>query len=208
MTRAPTPLAPMVTLDINLLPYRDEARLLRRRRATLAVALAGALAIVTLLLLRMVITHGIEQYTHLNDILTQETEAMDKQIGEILTLQDEVQALTVRQEAIAELQRERGRAPMLFEQLSLLVPPNLHLTTLKQSDTEVVVTGVATSNSDVSSLLANLNQATWVGSAELLESRKNAATESRGQRAERFQFSVKFTHAKPASPAAGAPREK
>ncbi|WP_423198872.1 MULTISPECIES: PilN domain-containing protein [unclassified Cupriavidus] len=202
MTRA-QPLPPQVAFDVNLLPYRDEHRHARRRRALSSLGLAAGIAAVAVAGTGAIIARADDELGRLNALLSAEVNAMDARLGEIHSLEGEVRALNERQQAIAVLQLERVRAPRLLEQLGQLVPSNLYLATLHQAEAVVTVTGVASSNSDISALLLAMNRAPWIRDAQLVESRTLAATEGVTARQALFGFSVTFTDG--GAPLAAAP---
>lgn len=193
MTAREQPLPPQVAFDVNLLPYRDEHRHARRRHAISSLGLAAGIAAIAVAGTGAIIARDGDELGRLNAMLSAEVNAMDTRIGEIHSLEGEVQALNERQRAIAVLQLERVRAPRLLDQLGQLVPSNVYLSTLQQAEAVVTVTGVASSNSDISALLLAMNRAPWIRDAQLVESRTLAATEGVTARQALFGFSVTFT---------------
>lgn len=211
VARAATPAAAptfpfLIAGHINLLPYRDQRRQAQRRDAAMTLAFAGFIAIGALLLTRGVITHQTGNVAHLNQVISRELEEIDHQVGEIQSLEQEMQVLMARQSAIAVLQRERMQASRLLAQLADLVPANMYVSRLGKEGAVVTLTGVAASNQDISALLANLGRPAWIRNPQLLESRTRAAEGSADARPVRrayFDFTIKFTYDEPQDAAEG-----
>lgn len=182
--------------SINLLPYRDQLRQAQRREAAVMLAIAGGVAIVGLLVAQAVVTRATDNVARLNGILSDELREIDNRVGEIRTLEEEMQVLMARQSAIAVLQRERMQAPLLLAQLTDFVPPTVYVSTLAQKADVVTLTGVSASNQEISALLANMGRTAGIRDSQLMESRTSTTEggSARPVRRTAFDFTVKFTH--------------
>lgn len=183
--------------SINLLPYRDQLRQAQRREAAVMLAIACGIAIVGLLATQTVVTHATDNVARLNTVLNEELREIDNRVGEIRTLEEEMQVLLARQSAIAVLQRERMQAPLLLAQLTDFVPPTVYVSTLAQKAGVVTLTGVSASNQEISALLANMGRTAGVRDPQLMESRTSTTDGAGGARPARrttFDFTVRFTH--------------
>ena len=155
---------------INLLPHREAAR--KRRRETfqaimVASALAG-LAIAGLIYwwFQMQITDQQDK----NNYLRGEIQVLEKQIKEIATIEEEIAALQARQKAVEDLQSDRNLPVHLLNELVKQLPDGVYVTSLKQADQVVTMTGMAQSNERVSEMLRNLADNTpWISKPELVE---------------------------------------
>lgn len=190
---------------INLLPHREERR--KRRKAAFFTGL-GVSALVGLAVVGLwytVLEEMIGSQRARNDFLTAEIKKLDTQIKDIATLKAEIEALKARQKAVEDLQTDRNIPVYLLNELVKQTPEGVYLTSIKQSQQNVTVTGVAQTNERVSELLRNTAyNSPWLERPELIEIKAgNAAT--RDQR-RLFDFSMRVTLKRPqaAAPAASA----
>lgn len=155
---------------INLLPHREEAR--KRRREEFYAGL-GAAAVAGLLvggLIYFWYDIQISDQQGRNAFLVAENRRLDAQIKDVATLQDEINALRARQEAVENLQADRNLPVHLLNELVRLLPEGAYLTAVRQEDSRITLSGVAQSNDRVSELLRNLaNDSPWLARPELVE---------------------------------------
>lgn len=195
---------------INLLPHREAARK-RRREAFQATMLASFLIGLLVSVLIYTWFQGlITDQQGQNDYLTQQIKALDVQIKEIATLEEEITALQARQKAVEDLQSDRNLPVHLFTELVNQLPDGVYITSIKQADQAITMQGMAQSNERVSEMLRNLsNNTPWLAKPELVEIvASNLSLSARDQRRVatfnlRFQL-VRSSEAKAAIEAAGS----
>jgi type IV pilus assembly protein PilN len=155
---------------VNLLPHREAAR--KRRREAFFVAL-GIAALVGGLICGAVYSWYQTQISGQqgkNAFLKTEIARLDNQIKEIAGLQQEIAALRARQNAVEDLQGNRNLPVYLLNELVRQLPDGVYLSSMRQTDQAVLLTGVAQSNERVSELLRNLgNNSPWLTRPELIE---------------------------------------
>lgn len=155
---------------VNLLPHREAAR--KRRREAFFVAL-GIAAITGGLLCGAVYSWYQAQISGQqgkNTFLKVEISRLENQIKEIAGLQEEIAALRARQMAVEDLQGNRNMPVYLLDELVRQLPDGVYITSMKQDNQVVLLTGVAQSNERVSELLRNLgNNSPWLTRPELIE---------------------------------------
>ena len=195
---------------INLLPHREAARK-RRREAFQATMLASFLIGLLVSVLIYTWFQGlISDQQGQNDYLTQQIKALDVQIKEIATLEEEITALQARQKAVEDLQSDRNLPVHLFTELVNQLPDGVYISSIKQADQAITMQGMAQSNERVSEMLRNLsNNTPWLAKPELVEIvASNLSLSARDQRRVatfnlRFQL-VRSSEAKAAIEAAGS----
>lgn len=200
---------------VNLLPHREAAR--KRRREAFFVAL-GMAALVGGLICGAVYSWYQAQISGQqgrNTFLKSEITRLESQIKEIAGLQQEIAALRARQNAVEELQGNRNLPVYLLDELVRQLPDGVYLTTMKQDNQTVMLTGVAQSNERVSELLRNLsNNSPWLTRPELIEITGKALTLSARDQRRVSNFSMRVAlkratdvqkAATSAGPAAGKP---
>lgn len=155
---------------VNLLPHREAAR---KRKRELFYTTLGLAALVGGL-----IGGGIYSWYQTkisgqkdkNTVLRSEIVRLDGQIKDIAGLQQQIAALRARQTAVEDLQGNRNLPVYLLDELVRQLPDGIYLTSMKQENQVINITGVAQSNERVSELLRNLaNNSPWLTHPELIE---------------------------------------
>src|SRR5918994_4042857 len=147
---------------INLVPWREAER--KRKRQEFGVGALGALvaagAIAFLVNLQM--GAAIDNQRERNQYLTDEIAKLDKQITEILALEQQKQRLRARIQVIEQLERSRPEIVHVFDQLVRTIPDGINLTSLKQTDRRLELKGLAQSSTRVASYMRNLEASEWL----------------------------------------------
>lgn len=187
-------------IRINLLPHREEKRTAKRQQFYVLSGLISILGGLIVFLGWSIGTTLIAAQQSTNDFLKAENEKLDKQIAQIKTLKDEINLLLAKKKVIEDLQRDRGRAVSLMNEMVRVVPEGVFLKTFRQEGMRVVLNGVSQSNSRVSELMRNVGQSSVLEQPKLVETR--AATVDR-KKMQEFNMSVQIRPIKdPAQPAA------
>jgi type IV pilus assembly protein PilN len=158
---------------INLLPWRDVERKRKRQEFGVAAGAAVLLAILTGFVLRWQYGSIIDNQNERNEFLKGEIALVDKQIVEILDLEQRKQNLQARIQVIEQLQRSRPEVVHLFDQMVRLLPDGVYLTSIKQTDRRIQIKGIAESSTRVSALMRNIDGSEWLSdpSLEIVESK-------------------------------------
>lgn len=179
---------------VNLLPHREAAR--KRRREAFFVAV-GIAALVGGLICGAVYSWyqaRISSQQAQNTFLKSEITRLENQIKEIAGLQQEIAALRARQGAVEDLQGNRNLPVYLLDELVRQLPDGVYLSTMKQENQSVMLTGVAQSNERVSELLRNLsNNSPWLTRPELIEITAKALTLSARDQRRVSNFSMRVS---------------
>ena len=199
---------------INLLPHREAAR--KQRREFFFVTLSIAVLIGGL------VSGGIYSWYQTqisaqkdkNTLLKTEITKLEGQIKDIAGLQQEIAALRARQNAVEELQGNRNLPVYLLTELVKQLPDGVYITSMKQDNQLVSITGVAQSNERVSELLRNLaNNSPWLFRPELGEITASsiALTPRDQRRVSNFSMRISLKRAtdqaKPGASAPGVPSQ-
>jgi type IV pilus assembly protein PilN len=158
---------------INLLPWREAERKQRRQEfgvgAVGALMLAGAIAFVV----NLQMGSAIDNQNERNQYLKTEIANLDKQIAEILDLEQRKQRLSSRIQVIEQLERSRPEIVHVFDQLVRTLPDGVYLTGIKQTERKLTLKGVAQSSTRVASYMRNLDASEWLTdpSLDILETK-------------------------------------
>ncbi len=158
---------------INLLPWRDVERKRKRQEFGVAAGAAVLLAVLAGFVLRWQYGSIIDNQNERNEYLKGEIAQVDKQIVEILDLEQQKQRLQARIQVIEQLQRSRPEVVHIFDQLVRLLPDGVYLTSIKQTDRRIQIKGVAESSTRVSALMRNIDGSEWLKdpSLEIVETK-------------------------------------
>ncbi len=152
---------------INLLPWRESQRKQKRQEFILSIGAAIATAALVTLIGRWEMSSAIEHQQQRNQVLNDEIAQLDKQIQEILGLENQKRKLLARMEIIETLQRSRPEIVHIFDEIVRTLPDGVYLTFLKQSGTRVEIRGVAQSSTRVSAFMRNIDNSQWLADPSL-----------------------------------------
>jgi type IV pilus assembly protein PilN len=198
----------MSTIAINLLPHRALKRAQRRRDFFVLAGLTAGAAFLLVVLIGGVIQGYVVAQESKNAYIKTKNGELDKQIAEVASLRQEIEALRARQTAVEDLQSDRNQPVHLLDELVKQTPEGIYLRSIKQDGQKVALTGFAQSNERVSELLRNLaNNSSWLEKPNLIEIKVSTQTQMRGPRLFEFSMDVLLKRQQPpkdAPPAAAA----
>ena len=158
---------------INLIPWREAER--KRKRQEFGVGVLGAVVIAGLIAFLVSLQMGaaIDNQNERNQYLTDEIAKLDKQITEILALEQQKQRLRARIQVIEQLERSRPEIVHVFDQLVRTIPDGVNLVSLKQTDRKLQLKGLAQSSTRVASYMRNIDASEWLTdpSLDILETK-------------------------------------
>jgi len=107
---------------INLLPWREQERKIRRREFTVAAGGAIFASIIFVLGGKVLYSSWTDAQNEKNNLLKKEIVKLDAQIADIQDLETRKQRLVARMEIIEKLQRKRPEIVHLFDEIVKTVP--------------------------------------------------------------------------------------
>lgn len=143
--------------SINLLPWRAELRKRRQKEFLIGLGAAVGLAVVIGLVARLAVSTMIDAQQARNDLIQSEIALLDKQIEEIIALEEQKARMVSRMEVIEKLQKSRPEIVRLFDDMVKTLPEGVYLSTVKQSDRRLEFNGVAQSSTRVSAFMRNID---------------------------------------------------
>jgi type IV pilus assembly protein PilN len=156
-------------IRVNLLPWREARRKALNLQFFILIGMVALLAASIVLLVHGYYAARISTQSERNRFLTQENSKLDKQIGEIKKLREEIQALLSRKQVIETLQGDRAETVYLLEQLVRQTPDGVYLKLVKQTGYKIKLEGYAQSNARVSTLMRNIQASPYLGHPDLVE---------------------------------------
>ena len=196
---------------INLLPHREEKRKRRKTAFYAGLAFSAVIGAVLVGIWYLVVEQLIANQQQRNAFLVAENAKLDVQIKDIASLRAEIASLKARQKAVEDLQIDRNVPVHVLNDLVKQVPEGIYITSVKQDNQNLLLTGIAQTQERVAEILRNTaNNAEWLVKPELVESRATTATGANKEQKRFFDFSVRLTIKRPqdaagpaAAPAAG-----
>jgi type IV pilus assembly protein PilN len=163
---------------INLLPWREQERKIRRREFMVAACGAIVAAAVFVGGGKLVYSSWTDSQTEKNNLLKKEIVKLDSQIADIQDLETRKQRLVARMEIIEKLQRKRPEIVHLFDEIVKTVPDGIYLTAIKQSGNRLEIHGIAQSSTRVSTFMRNIDSSVWMDNPvlQVVESAKDSPT--------------------------------
>ena len=163
---------------INLLPWREETRKLKRREFALAAGAAIFAGVMIALGGKLLYASWIDAQNAKNDLLKREIGKLDSQITDILDLENRKQRLLARMEIIDKLQRSRPEIVHLLDDMVRTVPEGVYLTSIKQTGRKLEIHGIAQSSTRVSTYMRNIDASSWIANPvlQVVESAPNSPT--------------------------------
>ena len=156
-------------IPLNLLPHRAERRRAQQRQFVIMAVFTVILGGFIVSVVHGIFSQRIEYQTRRNAYVEAEIAVLDKQIDEIKRLKEQTQALLARKRVVESLQSNRTESVRLLDQLVRQLPDGVFLKTVKQSGPKVNITGYASSNARVSTLMRNFEASAWLDSPALIE---------------------------------------
>lgn len=152
---------------INLLPWRDDRRQIRKREFWTQMAVAAGVSAVAVYGGMMFMDAQLESQQERNTYLTQQIAELDKKIVDIKDLEKRRDKLLKKKEIIENLQADRALTVHLFEQLAKTIPDGVVLTNVKQTADTIQLDGKVQSESRVAQYMRNLDDSPFLKDADL-----------------------------------------
>ena len=151
-----------MTVNINLLPWREEKKVQKKKEFFALMGGCACLSALLVFAVHLFFKNQIEYQLENNGYLKQEISQLDKQIAEIEGLQKEKERLLTRMDIIQQLQSNRPHIVRLFDVIARTIPDGLYLVSLTRAEGRLLVEGKAESNTRVSKFMRNIEASNWL----------------------------------------------
>ena len=181
-----------MNIRINLLPHREAKRKQKQTAFVALLAAGGIVGAAVVLLVGAWNASRIAVQNERNLVLKTAGAELDKKIGEIKTLKEEIEALKARQQAVEDLQGDRNQPVYVLDELVRQTPDGVYLKSFRQEGQKVTLNGYAQSQERVAELLRNVSGASpWLERPSLTEVKVAAMDKSKtGRKVVEFQVDV------------------
>jgi type IV pilus assembly protein PilN len=166
---------------INLVPWREAER--KRKRQEFMVGAFGAVLLAFLIsfVFKMQMQSAIDEQMARNQYLNDQIAELDKQIAEILDLEQQKARLQARIQVIEQLELSRPEIVHVFDQLVRTTPDGIYLTAVKQTARKIELKGIAQSSTRVASYMRNIDSSEWLTDPALQILETKGATDAGSQ---------------------------
>lgn len=148
--------------NINLLPWREEAREKQKRDYTGILALVFLVSGLIVYLLLMIIDMFIEEQRSRNGYLQSEIQLLESQISEITEIRSRKTDIERRTEIILDLQQARNLPTHVLDELVRVVPPGIYLSSIEKKGSLLWIEGRSESNNNVANMMRKVAASTWL----------------------------------------------
>ncbi|KFZ36211.1 fimbrial protein [Shewanella mangrovi] len=148
--------------NINLLPWREEAREKKKRDylGILGLVFVGAAFIVYLTI--SFIGLMTEDQRERNAYLQNEIQQLDRQIAEITKIKQRKADIEKRTEIILNLQQARNLPTHILDELVKVIPPGVYLSSVEKKGSIIWIEGRSESNNNVANMMRKIKASEWL----------------------------------------------
>ncbi|MCH1931395.1 PilN domain-containing protein [Shewanella sp. A25] len=148
--------------NINLLPWREEAREKQKRDylGILAAVFIGSAILVYVAL--SVLEMMTDDQRARNAYLQSEITLLDKQIAEINKIKERKRDIERRTDIILNLQQARNLPTHVMDELVRIVPPGIYLSKLEKKGSLLLIEGRSESNNNVANMMRKVKASEWL----------------------------------------------
>ena len=141
---------------LNLLPWRQIQRQKQQRRFFIVLIFSSLGAIIIVDIMHWNITNHIDFQNQRNQLLERAIATTKQDAEEIIHLEKQREKLLEQITIFGYLQNNLPQSGHLFAELATLLPTSIYLTALRQKGSILTIEGIAQSNAQISSLMANI----------------------------------------------------
>ncbi len=173
---------------INLLPWREEYRLEKKKEFYTQLFGLGVLVGLSLLLWYSSVENAIERQNQRNKLIEDEIVLLDGQVKEIQELKKKRAELISRMKVIQDLQGTRPTIVRYFDELVRSVPDGIFINSLVRTGDFISIEGITESTNRVSTFMRQLDESPWFAEPNLKYQTKEAKF---GEQAAKFSLQLK-----------------
>jgi type IV pilus assembly protein PilN len=143
---------------INLLAWREASRKEAQKQFISILLLVVLISFGSMLILSMFYASLKEGQNVRNGFLTSEISLLDRRIKDIRELDKRKASLKQRMLLIEELQSNRNLGTQIMNELTLIIPSGIYLTSLERRDRAMMVIGKSESPTRISAMITALQE--------------------------------------------------
>ncbi|WP_338590468.1 PilN domain-containing protein [Shewanella khirikhana] len=148
--------------NINLLPWREEAREKQKRDYIGSLALVFLVSAALVFACLQAISMMTDEQRARNAYLTSEIQLLEKQIAEIQKITERKKDIERRTAIILDLQQARNLPTHVLDELVRVVPPGIYLSSVEKQGSIVLIEGRSESNNNVANMMRKMKTSAWL----------------------------------------------
>ncbi|WP_299798614.1 PilN domain-containing protein [uncultured Shewanella sp.] len=148
--------------NINLLPWREEAREKQKRDYIGILALVFLASSLVVFLSLSFIDMMTDNQRARNAYLQGEIQLLEKQIAEITKIRTRKKDIERRTEIILNLQQSRNLPTHVLDELVRVVPPGIYLSSIEKKGSLLWIEGRSESNNNVANMMRKVKTSKWL----------------------------------------------
>ena len=144
-------------VKLNLLDYRAEAKKEKLKKFKILMGIAAITGVALSAVVWMGLESLISKQNDRNTLLKEEIAKLEHEIKEVESLQQTRDSFLARKQKIEELQNQRFEAAKMIDDLNVLIPEGMYLTSINGDPNNLyTITGKAVSDSKVATFMKTL----------------------------------------------------
>ncbi len=151
--------------NINLLPWREEAREKRKRDYTGVLALVFLASCLVVYAALGFIDLLKDDQRQRNAYLTSEISLLESQIKEIRSITTRKKDIERRTDIILGLQQSRNLPTHVLDELVRVVPAGIYFSDIERQRDMLFIEGLSESNNHVTNMMRRIESSKWLGDA-------------------------------------------
>ncbi|MDO6620029.1 MULTISPECIES: PilN domain-containing protein [unclassified Shewanella] len=148
--------------NINLLPWREEAREKHKRDFIGILALVFLMTCLIVFLALSFIEVVIDDQRARNSYLQSEISLLDSQIAEIRKIKARKDDIERRTKIILDLQQSRNLPTHVLDELVRIVPPGIYLSSIEKKGSLLWIEGRSESNNNVANMMRKVKTSQYL----------------------------------------------
>jgi type IV pilus assembly protein PilN len=148
--------------NINLLPWREEAREKQKRDYMGTLALVFLVSSLVAYLSLSLIEGMTDNQRSRNAYLKSEISLLDAQIAEISKITERKKDIERRTEIILNLQQSRNLPTHVLDELVRIVPPGIYLSSIEKKGSVLWIEGRSESNNNVANMMRKVKTSEYL----------------------------------------------
>ncbi|MBB1440103.1 PilN domain-containing protein [Shewanella sp. SG41-4] len=148
--------------NINLLPWREEAREKQKRDFIGILALVFLVTSLVVYLFLGFLEVVTDDQRQRNAYLESEISLLDTQIAEIRKITERKKDIERRTEIILNLQQSRNLPTHVLDELVRIVPPGIYLSSIEKKGSVLLIEGRSESNNNVANMMRKVKTSSYL----------------------------------------------
>lgn len=148
--------------NINLLPWREEAREKQKRDFIGILALVFLVTSLVVYLFLGFLEVVTDDQRQRNAYLASEISLLDTQIAEIRKITERKKDIERRTEIILNLQQSRNLPTHVLDELVRIVPPGIYLSSIEKKGSVLLIEGRSESNNNVANMMRKVKTSSYL----------------------------------------------